>query len=351
METGIESGPDGAARSAAAAKVAIEFLARFQGPERQQIPMQIFRVLAELTAEHLAQGVPPERVKFDVSEIADIVAQRVESATPTSRENARAWLRRHWPKVEAIPLEYPLLGELAEAAEAPVPWPSREGSAGGRHQRTYYFLDARPLTASLWDAPPRPPAPPGTISYTLERVEKVRFGLFTQLLKGPLTGWRRTLAIFSVFSALWASIALVPMYVLWTDEPVTGAWTFDLFLVALALFALWEVALPLLRIINRGAVVAPPWAASGPFPLIERNPVGRREDGSSISSLSLVRYTATCPLCGGRVTIVNGAGAMRGRLVGACERAPNEHQWTFDHVTRVGAPLRTAALFSQQRHS
>lgn len=77
--------------------------------------------------------------------------------------------------------------------------------------------------------------------------------------------------------------------------------------------------------------------------VIERR---RDPDGAQPPSLHLVRYVAECPLCGadgpGRsaVRIESGRLEFFGRIVGRCRHAPNEHVWSFDHITQRGRSLR-----------
>src|SRR5690606_15673069 len=46
----------------------------------------------------------------------------------------------------------------------------------------------------------------------------------------------------------------------------------------------------------------------------------RREGEDRV--LRMVRYTATCPVCEGEITIEKGRRRLRGRLIGACGRTP-----------------------------
>lgn len=55
-----------------------------------------------------------------------------------------------------------------------------------------------------------------------------------------------------------------------------------------------------------------------------------------VKSIKAVRYTATCPLCGGKVVVRSGGFRRLWALVGRCEEAPDAHVFSFDHVIRVG---------------
>lgn len=60
----------------------------------------------------------------------------------------------------------------------------------------------------------------------------------------------------------------------------------------------------------------------------------RREGERKV--VRMLRFTATCPLCGGEVEVQEGRRAFRGRYIGACGRNPVEHLFTFDHVLKRG---------------
>lgn len=60
----------------------------------------------------------------------------------------------------------------------------------------------------------------------------------------------------------------------------------------------------------------------------------RQEENDRV--LRMVRYTATCPICGGNVEIEKGRRQHRGRLVGQCTRNPIEHVFSFDFITGSG---------------
>jgi hypothetical protein len=66
--------------------------------------------------------------------------------------------------------------------------------------------------------------------------------------------------------------------------------------------------------------------------------------------LHVTSYVADCPICGadgnGRSSIrpASGGWEFHGRIVGRCAHAPQEHVWSFDHITRTGQFLRESSL-------
>ncbi|MCA9179617.1 MAG: hypothetical protein KDB14_34410 [Planctomycetales bacterium] len=63
----------------------------------------------------------------------------------------------------------------------------------------------------------------------------------------------------------------------------------------------------------------------------------KRTDGGEV--LRLVRYAATCPICGGDIHLASGAPEWRRRTVGRCADAPREHVFSFDPVLQSGKRL------------
>jgi hypothetical protein len=61
-----------------------------------------------------------------------------------------------------------------------------------------------------------------------------------------------------------------------------------------------------------------------------------RSDGRPIMQFRLVSYTANCQLCGDRINVHDGSFGRWGRMIGRCGSNPEEHIYSFDHVTRLG---------------
>lgn len=61
-----------------------------------------------------------------------------------------------------------------------------------------------------------------------------------------------------------------------------------------------------------------------------------RDDGTPVRQFRIVSYVGECLICGGRVNVEKGKGPMAGRLVGRCSNSPLEHEYTFDHKSKVG---------------
>ena len=75
------------------------------------------------------------------------------------------------------------------------------------------------------------------------------------------------------------------------------------------------------------------------LPLKEKPAQLERKRADSSEVLRLVRYVATCPICGGDVQLASGAPEWKRRTVGRCADAPREHVFSFDPVSLTGRPF------------
>lgn len=110
-------------------------------------------------------------------------------------------------------------------------------------------------------------------------------------------------------------------------------------MLPLVLFYWW-------RLVRKRVIRAPIWLQ--PFSLFRGNVFELRPEQITprFTPVKLSRYVADCPICGvegaGRSSIrpASGGREFHGRIVGRCQHAPNEHVWSFDHITRQGRFLR-----------
>lgn len=153
---------------------------------------------------------------------------------------------------------------------------------------------------------------------------KVFFGVFVLML---------------IFTVVWSWLLIVAMgasssTVVFLKLGLIGGLTIT---IAYALFT-WQFRLVANRVIM-APMLLQPW--SGDDYLLEL----RKEGCAGRNTMYLVRYVADCPICGpedGRETIHIASGHFEffGRLVGRCDRAPNAHVFSFDHITKRGRFLR-----------
>lgn len=146
-------------------------------------------------------------------------------------------------------------------------------------------------------------------------------------------GWR------SLFMTLPLIVALITVVLgawlllqVWvSQQPVRVIFQWTVLVCFLGGMITWLVW-PLYRLIDQKVVMAP--AILQMTSRFYHVLVIRREGKRKV--VRMLRFTATCPLCGGEVEVQEGRRALHGRYVGACGRNPVEHVYTFDHVLRIG---------------
>lgn len=152
-------------------------------------------------------------------------------------------------------------------------------------------------------------------------------------LRINVEGWRSlfmvsplVLALIGLGFATWLLLQF------WMSQlPIRTIFQWTVLIAMIGAMVTWSVW-PLYRLIDQRIVMAP-----AIFQLTSRFYhvlVIRREGERKV--VRMLRFTATCPLCGGEVEVQEGRRAVRGRYVGACGRNPLEHVFTFDHVLRIG---------------
>ena len=326
------------------------FLRDFDGPQKEQIPLQIFAALVALFEQHLRDGVDVEKVKFDSKELTKSAREvAVLKGPPEGKESS--WINKHWSKLDRLLDDFQ--EELEKTARSQglsfIPSAQKDQSRGGARHRSYYRLTARPVSASREVVEYE--IPPGGIRYASERRRRTPW-LARLYIGVPLRGLRRYAVI-----ALYAALILLGLLVM--SPLVLRAFTqseIDLAEMALGLVAVtgifYSIFGALVQVATWKVSVAPelfrPWDDLEPFLLEEvRDP----NDRKAPKTIELVKYSGQCPVCGGRVVVGGGGLRFWARLVGRCQRSPREHVFSFDHVTKLGAPLWSACLRPEETSS
>ena len=100
---------------------------------------------------------------------------------------------------------------------------------------------------------------------------------------------------------------------------------------------------PYFKILDRSIVQAPQWLLrwntfSAQIELISTGE--KRKDGSTIREIRIVVYEGVCPICQGKVDVIQSGKEFHQRLIGQCQEARYEHLFSFDHITKKGKSLR-----------
>lgn len=322
-----------------AAQCALAFLQDYRGPEKDQVPFQIFKALAVTTAERLREGVTLENVRFDAKELTEITLKAAPVHGPAAGKES-VWISKHWKKLELLLEETGEEQEEAARRQGAVFIPAlrKDQSKGGANLRSYYRIEARNLPTRSQGK--ERPLPAGGLRYHAERRKRIPW--LGRLYIGTPVGRVRTAVLIGiiVLFALSALVALLPVilrpFMMAADVRLSQSLITLLVIGGLSYLVLG----PFFRVVTWKVIAAPilfhPSGEVEPLLLEEiRNSGGE----ARLRRIDLVKYTAECPICGGRVVVGSGGFRFWGRLVGRRCNCPREHVFSFDHVTRVGTHL------------
>ena len=319
-------GPEPAIVQAAA--VACAYLTKTQ----QANKASHFKVFFELAEQTVVRARAGKTTNFTAQNLKSNVAEH-------AAKEASGWLSPLWAKLMELEPQWQA-GLIDTAQQLGKTYIPKLGKLPG--SPSHYFIEAVEL-APVETAEPRPVVPPDWVHYTPEAVAAPAAWLNKALTSGVVP-WGRWLN-WSV-GGLIGIFLIVVLFVVWLmfaagskiARPVSPG---DLSIAALVLgfvWLLWRVFHFLDQLYTFRIVMAPdmltPLSAYD-VTLEIRRP--KAEEGQA--ELAFVRYSATCPACGGIVEIHEGRRAFPDRLVGRCRRAAREHVFSFDPVLKTGYPL------------
>jgi len=254
-------------------------------------------------------------------------------------ENASKWVSEAWTiwLKQRDELRQGLQDFASNRELKTYPWPERLGDGkGGAGRPTRYRIEARPLESAS-----APPLPDADIRYIRETTPKAAWWFFSR--EFDFIGWRRILFLAPAVFAMIAAILLY--FVVWdvlTYQPDIPPGRLISMLLGFALFAFfaWRLFSGVLRLLEKRTVMAPDFLLNLREFGVQLELTRIDETPGSLARLGLVRYAATCPVCGAKVLLADGGREFHGRLIGRCRESPDEHIFTFDRVTRSGKNLR-----------
>ncbi len=306
----------------------------------------LFRALAELTRVQAEAGDP--RPLFAMSKLLEKCA----ALDPDGRvywlsedDTARKKFSKAWDKLlETFPgMEANLRQRAAKRQVAARVFPDCQSDVLDKRGKLYGF---RLIEMSLPElAHPQPSLAPGQglpsqigeIEY-IEEMEVYPIPGLRRPLRINVHGWRSLVLtlppVVVAFLCLFGAWVIAQLWIseLGVRQILQGTLAVAVIAAMLALFV-W----PVYRLLEDKIIVAPGLLQLALF--YNHVLVTRKEESTNI--LRMIRFTGTCPLCGGLVEIEKGSGIFRGRFVGKCGRNPVEHLFSFDHVLRRGLWLRS----------
>lgn len=313
---------------AQAAAVACAYLTETQQTRKNQA----YAVLFELASRTLSQAREGKTTEFLASNLKAGVA-------PDATKEASGWLSPLWNRlVDDEPQWQEGLTDTARTLGLGfVPKLSKL-----RGSPSVYSLEAVPVPQGAQSVAVEP-TPAGGLRYTAAAVAAPAAWLSGALRTGVVkwTVGLRWTVLGSILAATIAALGMLWLTVtlgLRVTRPLSLGDMTGILIMGGALAALVPVYRFLDDLFDLRIVMAPSFLTS-----IAQDNVTlefrRSAPGDDVGELAFVRYTATCPHCGGAVLLHPGRAAFPDRLVGRCMRSAREHVFSFDPVSRVGRPL------------
>jgi len=312
-----------------------------KGWDKQPRPVQLLMALCRLVADSDSGGVDG----FSAPELVDAVQKSgvTDWGGDADPDRFRKLVNRNWNDLQALwPERLPgIIERFVDRGVTLVPELERREGGGRGHPTRYWLKFSLADDGDRESRQPQAPVPPDGVRYYTEEITSAkRLGWLSQ--RGfLLIGWRAklfigvlmavVLAILTMMAILWLGVVAAP-------SPVKSISS----VLSLGLFAggAWLLMRPFIELVNNRIALAPWWMQKATSGYDDRLVELRRMDDVSANAIYLTRYAGKCPLCDGNVWITSGRREFPGRLVGRCGRAPNEHVFSFDHVLRIGKPLR-----------
>ncbi|MCP1675685.1 hypothetical protein J2T57_002835 [Natronocella acetinitrilica] len=273
----------------------------------------------------------------------------IDLCEEVDRQARRSWLaddpsktvRIYWKKLTKL-WEQKLEGLRQRSSDAALDgFPDLDRQeGGGTGNPTRYRLIVRPFpdqSTADSGAPSPVNQEAADIVYICEDLSNP--ALLARLFHKGLVfhGWRRAAVLTLVAAAMLFSVLLVILLLLTVQFSELRAILVMAAAIAVILWAIWASLGPIVRLPDNRVVIAPWWMQSVHD---DRLLVWWKDAPNAPRMIKAARYTAGCPRCGGAVAAKSGRIEFWGRIVGRCEEAPEEHVYTFDHITRKGIRLR-----------
>jgi hypothetical protein len=314
---------------AQAAEVLWTFLVETR-QEHKNHSFEVLGVLARWTRDRACKGLS---TAFTASNL------KAEVAPETSKEPS-GWLSPLWRGLAELESQW------QEGLEAVA---RRHGLAylprliKDQGNPAHYRLEPMPLLERT-SPDDSVPLPSGGIRYTPEAVAAPAAWLISTMKSGVVRwtlGLRWTVAAGIIALTLLAIVGVAATFTL--GLRITRPLTFGDLVSLLALASFVAILIPIHRFFDDLFDLRIVMAPDALTPLAQTNvtlEVRKRSPEDDVGELAFVRYSALCAKCDGSVAIFAGGNDLPGRLVGRCRRSGREHVYTFDHVLRVGSPLR-----------
>lgn len=323
------------------------FLAEYNNPDRGQQCWQLFEALCELSQGAIrSRSVDVTELECSYSDLASALAgKRIGDAKYVDNKRLRQLLDTLNKRLEET---RPRWEQLAQEHSIDVLPQIRIRQGGGAGNKTVVWIAAVPI-----DKPELPPhmveLPPISVSceadihYYLESLPNLPiWSRWLSNLSFDTHGWRRWLMVFVAVAPYFsiAALCLIPLALklgLVTGVP-SDLLTF-LLVYPIVFFVLigWVP-----RLVRNSIALLPGWMLplrlESAVMVLELKDPGT--EGYRIRGMEMRLYAAKCPVCHSRVDLQWGGIRAMERIIGVCDRNPQEHRYSFDFTTLTGDRLR-----------
>ena len=299
-----------------------------------------YALLVALAGETLkrADSADPAQREFDAEALA------VAAEGPTGFEAAKRWIDRAKFEIFDAARRAEIEQHFRAAGFAQGLKVTRR-SPGGKH-RAHWFLEPYNLPDLEGPADPEERAVPvdelQSIQYDFTAAGEIRAAWYVKLLIGTgsfvTRSWRGLLWVTVSFLLPLAYLVVIILTGLgYTSfkRPVQTSDLASMLMLGTLGWAVWRLSIrPLVWLIDDRIIPATElWVAWNE----ENAQIELATDEDKRRRLQLVRYSAACPICAGKIELRYSQGPNRRRLVGCCSEAPHEHVFSFDRIRRMGS--------------
>ncbi len=299
------------------------------------------RILRALAQESLKKSEFEEsKRRFTADEIVAAVSESIGNADPKKWIDWTGSLRKYCETRE------PQIMEFARKRGLPhYPKPERKSTKGGPGRHTTFYIKAESIPEIMDDDQAIEDVKAGNNSVNLQA--SYQMSELGEVKPSWMASWvfrhgqikLRQWHVWIVLSWLLTigGLAVLIAYAGWLSLSVPRPVTTSDITLLVSIFAIpysaWVTIIkPWILLFDDRIVLAHEvftnfYEQSAQFELLR--------DGD-LRVVRLVRYSASCPICGATIYLEKGEPDYKRRLVGRCYESPREHVFSFDRITRCG---------------
>lgn len=300
---------------------------------------QLALALAEETRKRVDSPDPAQR-EFDAQQLAEAAGYNAED----SFDRAKRWVSRAEFEKYLTARRTALEEHFQQAGLSQCLCVSKRTTTG-KHRAQWRLVsyDITPIESEEEEPPvAEEELAETTVTYEFSPPGSVRPAWWARLFLGQGSTPTR-----SMRGVLWAGLVvlgiaemLLCFLVLWalslSRRPILTSDLVDVLAIGGVIWVIWIKQLrPLYRLVDDRIVPA------GEFWIGMSDQSAQLEfakvDGRKM--IRLVRYSAVCPVCSGKLELRYSEGPNRRRLVGCCDEAPHDHVFSFDRILRSGTRI------------